>query len=400
MVRWSGGLALVFVFTLASSVAFGLPVSAEEDVTRDTDDIWGSEPVQSADSTGTDVTAETELMAAPSDFVRTTHELTVYSNGSVRWTDRHVKPLNNESEIEAYRNYSERFNAKQTGIYTQFRETASQLTARGTEATNRQMNASGFSRRAYVSEPGERGVTLGHQGIVEMSFLWSNFTEQSGQQLRIGDVFTNGLAVGSDARFVITRADTLRFTVVEPPPETMSRPNITTSRTITWSGEREFDPYRPLIRLAPPSAAETTDTTPDSGDTDGFPMWMPVLAIVLVIASGVGVIWHLAQRRPDTGAGSQREASEQAGTDSATVEPPEVLSDSERVTSLLDEHGGRMRQSEIVDATDWSKSKVSMLLSDMEDDDEITKLRVGRENIVSLPGHEPDAAGSPFEDEE
>jgi hypothetical protein len=41
-----------------------------------------------------------------------------------------------------------------------------------------------------------------------------------------------------------------------------------------------------------------------------------------------------------------------------------------------------------------------MLLSDMEEAERISKLRVGRENIVSLTGHEPDAAGSPFEDEE
>ena len=41
-----------------------------------------------------------------------------------------------------------------------------------------------------------------------------------------------------------------------------------------------------------------------------------------------------------------------------------------------------------------------MLLSDMEEEDRISKLRVGRENIVSLAGQEPDAAGSPFNDEE
>jgi hypothetical protein len=41
-----------------------------------------------------------------------------------------------------------------------------------------------------------------------------------------------------------------------------------------------------------------------------------------------------------------------------------------------------------------------MLLSDMEDDGEISKLRVGRENIISKRGMEPEAAGSPFDDED
>jgi len=69
------------------------------------------------------------------------------------------------------------------------------------------------------------------------------------------------------------------------------------------------------------------------------------------------------------------------------------------VVTLLEENGGRMKQVNIVEETGWSKSKVSMLLSDMEDEGEISKLRVGRENIISLDGHEPEAAGSPFEDE-
>jgi uncharacterized membrane protein len=67
---------------------------------------------------------------------------------------------------------------------------------------------------------------------------------------------------------------------------------------------------------------------------------------------------------------------------------------------MLEENGGRMKQVTIVEETDWSKSKVSMLLSDMADEGTISKLRVGRENIISLKGFEPEAAGSPFDDGE
>ena len=76
-----------------------------------------------------------------------------------------------------------------------------------------------------------------------------------------------------------------------------------------------------------------------------------------------------------------------------------MLSDEDRVRALLEDNGGRMKQVKIVDETEWSKSKVSMLLSDMEDEGDISKLRVGRENIISLAGQEPEAAGSPFEEE-
>jgi uncharacterized membrane protein len=82
------------------------------------------------------------------------------------------------------------------------------------------------------------------------------------------------------------------------------------------------------------------------------------------------------------------------------VTDEELLADDDRVVRMLKDHGGRMKQVKIVEETGWSKSKVSMLLSDMEEDGTISKLRVGRENVISLAGHEPEAAGSPFDDEE
>jgi len=73
--------------------------------------------------------------------------------------------------------------------------------------------------------------------------------------------------------------------------------------------------------------------------------------------------------------------------------------DERRVLELLEAHDGRMKQGHIVDQTDWSKSKVSMVLSEMEAAGTVSKLRVGRENIVSLAGSEPEGVGSPFEEE-
>jgi len=63
----------------------------------------------------------------------------------------------------------------------------------------------------------------------------------------------------------------------------------------------------------------------------------------------------------------------------------ELLSDEERVERLLDRNGGRMKQASIVKETGWSNAKVSQLLSAMEDDGRIDKLRIGRENLISFP---------------
>ena len=137
---------------------------------------------------------------------------------------------------------------------------------------------------------------------------------------------------------------------------------------------------------------------------------MAVVALVL-LGFGTGVAWYagiLPGSQEQDGEAATEEPANVDGltTDAETVEPDtteepqqELLSDEDHVLQLLEEHGGRMKQVHIVEQTDWSKSKVSMLLSDMEDGGEISKLRVGRENIISLAGEEPEAAGSPFEEE-
>ncbi len=88
-------------------------------------------------------------------------------------------------------------------------------------------------------------------------------------------------------------------------------------------------------------------------------------------------------------------------TDDRRVDPDSPVEpdgDEARVLALLDTSGGRVKQSRIVTETGWSKAKVSMLLSEMHDRDLITKLRLGRENVIYLDGEEPEIA-LPLSDE-
>lgn len=68
----------------------------------------------------------------------------------------------------------------------------------------------------------------------------------------------------------------------------------------------------------------------------------------------------------------------------------EPSTDEQRILAMLEENGGRLRQGEIAGRTDWSKSKVSRLLAGMQRRQEVRKVSVGRENVIFLPGFEPD----------
>jgi hypothetical protein len=93
--------------------------------------------------------------------------------------------------------------------------------------------------------------------------------------------------------------------------------------------------------------------------------------------------------------------SDSAGIDAGTAAEAfeeadrEFIPDERIVKLMLRAESGRMHQTDIVEATDWSKAKVSRLLSKMVDDDEVVKIRLGRENLICLERAKPAAANSP-----
>ena len=385
------------------------------------------------------------IIAQSEEFDRTRFTIRVYRNGSARWTFRYMRLLPDDESVTEFREHADRFEAEETQLYRDFEERATALARIGRNQTGRGMAAEAFSRRAYV----DRGVN--DVGVVEMSFRWVAFARVEDPRVVVGDVFEGGLFLGPDQSLVFKPGPDLVFESFAP-NGTLSGATLAESDAVTWQGKREFSDERPRVVFVLESAVDgtptaltptatdpggtngdgTSGTTSKAGHTttgpgpgpgtspgtgtgtsavadggDGLPS-----AIVMLIGAVVvflGVVGVIAYRRTDLGSGDgaggaadtvPSDGSDDAGDAGGGVPESAVLSDEERVIDLLEENGGRMRQVKIVEETDWSKSKVSMLLSDMEDDGTVSKLRVGRENIVSLSGHEPDAAGSPFEDVE
>ena len=89
--------------------------------------------------------------------------------------------------------------------------------------------------------------------------------------------------------------------------------------------------------------------------------------------------------------GSVSDADEGPGgpTGAGESASPTLITEEARVLRMLDEYDGRLPQSDVVDRTEWSKSKVSRLLSRMEDDGDIRKITIGRQNLITYPSDEP-----------
>jgi hypothetical protein len=394
------------------------------------------QPASSGTGGGSEIgDLETESFEAD----RTVFIITVRENGSATWRFRYEQRLEADADIENFESYADRFNANETDSFRNFRERAVALADSGSNVTGREMSADRFRRDARIEERPPAGDEF---GVIEMSFVWSGFATIDGGDVVAGDVFVGGLYVGPDQQLRVERGPNLRFESTAPEPDTTAAGTLSESETITWIGETSFADRQPRVVFVERDAegaptgtdSEATSTTqPDqpTDDTTGStgPI-VPLVAIGIVIVLGMSAAFVyraglFATGTIETDESPSNRMSDDGGTEAGTTTPAsdagagetadgsegpdegashpiaegEFLSDEERVVALLESQGGRMKQVDIVDQTDWSKSKVSMLLSDMESEGTVSKLRVGRENIVSLAGHEPDAAGSPFDNE-
>jgi hypothetical protein len=106
---------------------------------------------------------------------------------------------------------------------------------------------------------------------------------------------------------------------------------------------------------------------------------------------------------PDGSETAEGEADE-SGTDESEGEPgpapaedrpweDELLSNEERVLALVEHEGGRMKQQEVAGTLEWTDAKTSQVVRKMRDEDKLDAFRLGRENVLVLPGEGLDPSG-------
>jgi len=353
------------------------------------------------------------VLAQFDDVDRTVFEITVFDSGDARWAveSRTQIPFDDSEQRAQFDEFAEQFVSEETETFENFRLRAERLIESGTDATDREMAATEFQRDAFYDEATQ-------QGVIEMSFRWEEFAQVSEETVTVSDVFGGGFAILEDQQLRIHRGDNLVFDSdsIDPAPDRLDRTdNVTGSEWVRWDGPQEFDSDRPHVRLvaadavAPENGQQhaengvgSADDQEDENEEDNSGMMTSLLVamIVLVVVGGVAIWYASVRTEPETDIRSKPDHEPTQTTEpESDIGQDQLLSDEDRVLKLLEENGGRMRQVTIVEETEWSKSKVSMLLSDMEEEGDISKLRVGRENIISLAGEEPEAAGSPFENE-
>lgn len=311
----------------------------------------------------------------------TVYTVDVDENGDATWTIELRYQLVDSEDVEAFESIQEDFEEGNLSVFEGIEQDMSPFADEASEATGRQMSVSNFRRDVYIRDSVTQTV-----GIVSVKFDWTNFANASSSEVRVGDVFVgSGLVLTENERFVIKHVEELPLQSVSPEPD------INDGDRLIWDGERFFEEGQPSVLFSedegetePDNVSDDTGTSPQGSDSS-----TPVALVAgfLALVSGFAGGLYLGRKTGLVGGTvieEEREKDDREDTEAETETEKELLTDEDRVVRILEEEGGKMKQAEIVDRTDWSKSKVSMLLSNMEEDGKISKLRLGRENVIEL----------------
>ncbi|SNR34854.1 helix-turn-helix transcriptional regulator [Halorubrum vacuolatum] len=335
------------------------------------------------------------------------------SNRDAEWTVIVRYELTDANETAAFETVSDRFLDGDIGPNEARFEN---FAAGASEYTEREMAIEDAERTATVHDDpdaidemdvSDDAVAVGE---LRLTFTWTAFLEEDGENLVLGDALTTP----TNGTWVRSLEDAQSIEVTPPNGYTVSgTPGATVTlrdNAVIIEGPRTFDADDRVEVVYSPTGVSGTEDTSWTLIVGGL------IVAAVIIAGGL-----LGYRRyggdggaappdgsvpadgdsgvgTDAAAGSSTDpaAGDGAGSTAAaagaaadTAPDPEedlsLLSDEERVERLLDRNGGRMRQAAIVRETGWSDAKVSQLLSRMADEGRIEKLRLGRENLISLP---------------
>ncbi|MGQ3328791.1 helix-turn-helix transcriptional regulator [Halorubrum sp. FL23] len=331
-----------------------------------------------------------------------------------RWTVSVRYALTDGADRAAFDAVGDRFVEGEIGPKAALFEGFAREASRNVDRTMRIEDA---AREVVVhDDPSSFGVASGETaavGELRLTFVWTQFLDEDGENLVLGDALTTP----NGGTWLLSLEEGQTLEVATPEGYTITGTSDATDRlrdnAVIIEGPRVFgEEERVAVVYAPAASPPWTMITAAI-----------VVAAVLIAGSIVGYRRIDGGPAPASGGstngatvdsdGGERagpegrdDAEGAAGDPDPTVDGPEagddatpegddedlsLLSDEERVERLLEENGGRMRQADIVAETGWSDAKVSQLLSAMADAGRVEKLRLGRENLISVP--DSDGAG-------
>jgi len=265
--------------------------------------------------------------------------------------------------VDAFESYRQTLERNRSAYLNRFSSSLRRAAADAEQRTNRSMAISGVA-----VEPRRRQLPSEY-GVVVYRFTWHGFAATADRRLRAGDALQGFFLDDEQTTLLLAWPSEYEVTDVAPSPDDHR------SSAVVWEGPIEFAPDEPRVVL---TTTENAGALPGSG---------PVVAMILLIAIGglALVTWRRGAlpRQPkilrQLFIGTLSDANPELSIDQS------LLTNEEQVLELLENRGGRIKQQEVVDALEWSETKTSEVVASLDEAGDLEVLRIGRENVLSLP---------------
>lgn len=421
-----GAGIVVALVVAACCLAVAAPGGAQSPALSPADDAFVGDPVSQADGLGV---AQTDDQPDPDNTIT---RIGLVADGSATWEITLRTRLATEDDLAEYERFQDRFRENTSRYLDPFTDRMTGVVAAANDTSDRKMRATEFEADTAIQEVPRRW------GVVSFRFTWTGFAATDGDDVIVGDVFDGGFFIGDDDVLEITAPDGYAIATADPTPDELD------NRVAEWHGREDFDDGRPSVRAASTDADGGSADGGDGGGNDGgnggvggsvdTALALAGIAGILLVVGLAAVAYAVQSGRlvlggdesddggtetgPESGAAASAERpaamsnadagssvqgetgpsavpdesgneTTQTGDGTATAAvDPDLLTDEDHVRRALRDEGGRMKQSAIVEELGWSKSKTSRVLSQMADEGEVEKLRIGRENVIDLPDEE------------
>ncbi|RQH00954.1 helix-turn-helix transcriptional regulator [Natrarchaeobius oligotrophus] len=359
----------------------GSPVLQEEPAESDQDDGALNESEQADEDDpddGQDEDEEPDESARLDDAKEVHIDVFLHENGSATFVVDYRFDNDSAGNWETLRDDVE---ANPDEYADRERSDWNEILVEGENKTGREMEISNVGVETDTSSAPRN---LGH---VEFTFQWSSFAHVELNRIEAGDALA-GFTLVDDTTLQLFWPESYAVREVDPSPDDPP------DNSIFWDGDgTEFTDEQPWIVLIENGSPADEPVEPEQSPS------MPWLAVggalaLLALAGTVG--WLIRHRAGDGGTPTATPPAEtppapNGSTDDAgqpNGPPAELLSNEERVLRLLEEHGGRIKQQEVVSELEWTEAKTSQVVSGLREDGEIEVFRIGRENVLSLPDDE------------
>lgn len=278
----------------------------------------------------------------------------IQENGNALWSIEQRLPLTGETEINDWVGFILKVqdSAQYRDDLLNFSYRIKYFLGSAEKDTNRSMNALNFNISYDLAK-----TLSGDFGIIRYSYEWQNFSRIEEGKIIIGDTFSEGMLLSADTVLIVIIPE--GYEVLSTSPGFDKRDG----NRLIWDGTlyRSFNNGEPEVVLSRNSMQGT---------------WLAIIVLIGLFVTSSVLFWK-------KGYSSHNDAKNVILTQEPYLEINDLQYE-EMIEHILIKSGGQAFQSEIVKESMLSKSKISIVISEMKEKGRIIKIRKGKENLIRL----------------